>query len=449
MSKTVTYTHIVGERGAIRLADYCNQHEPYMIFRPVTVNDFGIDGEIELTEISSTNKTTPTAQIIKVQIKSTAKDNSYMKKETPTSFEFYAKHDDIEYWEKYRQYGIKVLLIVFDDRVDKLYCKEISNVDIANSKPQKGKQSYPIEFSKIENCLEWGKHNFTELYSKSFAGRIKHDVKETLATNLFPFKLSSFYLYQYKSTFTDKSKIRKAIDENKTPYFVLNGEYIYTFHELEDSFVEFTNTVLFSPNYYIELLNYHIKDFMGSKGLRFSKEYKRYYFKLNEHNDERKAKYVTRTRQSLGEIIVAKQYSYGKDNFYRHFAIDIRVICSNNDLFLLINHKWFFTSDKRNPIEPKLITKYTNGMNNNLHNKEVLNYQHFWWSYLAWSFDTKTDNEMIIFNGKQVKQTNIVVGKYIKQSVEFGIPTDGEKESAKNKLTNNNDIYTQSTLFDL
>jgi hypothetical protein len=465
MAKIVNKSHIVGERGAIRFADYCNQHEPYMIFRPVTVNDFGIDGEIELTEINIDNKTTPTAQIIKVQLKSTAKDNSYMKKDTDSSFEFYAKSDDIDYWNKFRQYGIKVLLVIFDDRNDKLYCKEITNIEIAEATPTAGKQSYPIVFSKVDNLLEWGKHNFLELYSKSFKGRVNFNVEETVAYNLLPFKSFPQYLYSYKSKFTDKRKIRSTIDESKMPYFTIYGDDIYTFHELGASFKDFKEQILVNPNereliskneilenrvyknYYIELMNLYIKAFMGTKGLKFCNNYKRFYFRLREDQDVRKAKYSTRISKELGELTVASEYSYGKDTFFRHFAVEFKVIFIEDKPHLLFNHQWYFTKDRKNTIAPDLITKYSNGMNNQLHNKELLSLLHFWWSYLAWNFDTKSDEEMTVFDGKPVKQTSIVISRYIKQVVPFGIPTDGEKVQNKKRNSNNTAQNTQQTLF--
>ncbi|OJW74270.1 DUF4365 domain-containing protein [Spirosoma sp. 48-14] len=76
MSKTVLSSHIIGERGVNAFADYCNRHQPYIIWREETKNDFGVDGEVELTEITIDGKTKPTSQILKVQVKSTQHDNS-------------------------------------------------------------------------------------------------------------------------------------------------------------------------------------------------------------------------------------------------------------------------------------------------------------------------------------------------------------------------------------
>ena len=116
MAKVVRGTHIIGERGVNAFADYCNRHKPYIIFREVTKNDFGIDAEVELTAVNEDGKIEPTGEILKVQIKSTEQDASYIKKEKPDRFSFYASQDDIDYWKKYRKYGINVLLVIFDGR---------------------------------------------------------------------------------------------------------------------------------------------------------------------------------------------------------------------------------------------------------------------------------------------------------------------------------------------
>ena len=56
MSKIITPQHITGEKGVVKFASFCVQHSPYLIFREETKNDFGIDGEVELTTINIDNK---------------------------------------------------------------------------------------------------------------------------------------------------------------------------------------------------------------------------------------------------------------------------------------------------------------------------------------------------------------------------------------------------------
>ena len=97
MSKYVTDTHITGDKGVAAFHQYCANHKPYILWKPETVNDFGIDGEVELTNVTSDGKLEATGEILKIQIKSTLK-GSYIHKETEDSFQFKPRKEDAEYW---------------------------------------------------------------------------------------------------------------------------------------------------------------------------------------------------------------------------------------------------------------------------------------------------------------------------------------------------------------
>src|SRR5690349_6191761 len=142
MGKQIRNTHISGEAGVIKFAEYCNRHQPYILFREVLKSDFGIDGEIELTRVNEDRKIEPLGEIMKVQIKTTGSDSSYIRNEKETTFEFYPRKDDVEYWEKYKKNGIEVLLIIYDLRNDALYCKKVIDADLYVGKQglRKGKK---------------------------------------------------------------------------------------------------------------------------------------------------------------------------------------------------------------------------------------------------------------------------------------------------------------------
>lgn len=85
-----------------------------------------------------------------VQIKSVSSDNSYIRNEKTNSFEFYPRKEDIQYWEKYKKNGIEVLLVIYDQRIDALYCKKVIDTDLfigkENLKPGKKKNTNAITF---------------------------------------------------------------------------------------------------------------------------------------------------------------------------------------------------------------------------------------------------------------------------------------------------------------
>jgi hypothetical protein len=56
MSKIIQESHITGDKGVAAFRSYCANHTPFILWRPETVNDFGIDGEVELTSRNSNGK---------------------------------------------------------------------------------------------------------------------------------------------------------------------------------------------------------------------------------------------------------------------------------------------------------------------------------------------------------------------------------------------------------
>jgi hypothetical protein len=448
MSKTVLPSHIIGERGVNAFSDYCNRHQPYIIWREETKNDFGVDGEVELTEITLDGKTKPTSQILKVQIKSTQHDNSYMTRETPETFFFNASEADMEYWKNYRQYGIQVLLVVFDGREgnNHLYCKQITDIEVGLS-TKKGKQkSQPIEFSKTQNRIVIGQNEFTERFQASFKNRINHFTSEILDTNMWPFKTEPRWLYTYPTHFKTKKDIFIKISQGEAPYFIIKNSVIYTFVPIEKDFKKFYEQIvsegqkrsehryqdvvqsLVMRNYYVELMNEYIRDFMRRRGLHYQRDFKKYYFFIKNDQTEYKVPYRTRKIEKETEKIVVNYYEYGKDQFFRHWALEAKPIFIEDKLYLVMSHKYLFTLDRKTPLKPDKITKYTNFINSRTFNDGVLDELHFWWHHLA-----KGGSELTLFDGTTLNQTSITLGKAINFTVKFGIPLDGEKLNTRKK----------------
>ncbi|MDJ1486215.1 DUF4365 domain-containing protein [Cytophagaceae bacterium YF14B1] len=464
MSKTVLPTHIIGERGVNVFADYCNRHQPYILWREETKNDFGVDGEVELTEITIEGKIKPTSQILKVQIKSTQNDKSYMASENEDSFSFYASEDDIEYWKNYRQYGYQVLLVIFDGREghDFLYCKQVTDIDAALATKKKKTKSQPILFSKTENRLIIGQNDFVTRFQSSFKNRINYSSKETLDTNMWPFRSRPPWIYTYPTHYKTKKDIFTKIAQNEAPYFVIKNSVIYTFIPIEKDFKSFFEHVVSEGkkrsehrfqdvlesvvlrNYYVELLNEYIRDFMRKRGLFYQKEYRKYYFFLKDDQTEYKVPYRTRKIDKETEKSVVTYHQYGKDAFFRHWAIEAKPLFIEDKIFLVVSHKYLFTSDRKTPLKPEKITKYTNYLNARTFNNGVLDLLHFWWYHLS-----KGSHEVIVFDGTTLNQTSITIGKSINFEVKFGIPLDGEKLFKRKKnISSAPSSSIQSSLFD-
>lgn len=417
---------------------------------------------MELTEITAEGKIKPTGKTLKVQIKSTQSDGSYIQRETPESFFFYASEADIEYWNSYRQFGYQVLLVVFDGRSGQefLYCKQITDIDVALTKTKGKQKSQPIEFSKTENRLVVGDNNFVSRYQASFVSRVNFTQIETLDSNIWPFTSTPRMLYKYPTHFKTKGDVFHKLKQGEDPYFILYNSEIFTFVPIETAFQKFFEHVVSEGqkrtvypyrevtesvvlrNHYVELLNVYIRDFMRSRSLHYQRHFRRYYFYLKEEQTEYKVPFRTRKINKQTEKTVAKEYTYGPNHFFRHLAVEVKPLFVEEKVYLVVSPKYFFSSNRKDPWDPKKITQYTNYLNAQTYNDGVLDELHFWWQHLA-----KGGRDIAIFDGTTVNQTSITVGSSLWFPVKFAPPLDGPKV-AKKKSTPSATVIAP-TLFDL
>lgn len=434
MGKVVSDTHIIGERGVIRFHDYCNNHFPYICFREVLRNDFGIDGEIELVKINDEGKKEMTGELLKVQIKSSS-GSGYIKRRRDGTFSFSAKKSDLEYWSKYE---LGVLLIIYDDETESLFAKKIRKEDYLGAK----KKSYPIDFSK-ENLLEKGKNDFVKTFSADFKTRVSFETPETIATNLLYIKQHPKKLYLYNSKYSTKKELFKKItNPNEAPYFVLYNKQIITGYNLTKNFKSFIDfaieedrpeiiqfEVIQKNQIYrrnlIELLNLMFKDFVSKKGIWYNRDYRRYYFSKSKESSERLIEKTSIKTGKKSQKKIVTFHQYGKDQFYRHNAFEVDYIFENESLFMLINPKYLFTTDGKTTLIPAKITKYTNYLTSREWNNQVLDQL-----YQVVNYITNTEHGIEVVNTEDVK---FFLTSFIQQAVKFGIPSDIPLERTSRK----------------
>jgi hypothetical protein len=475
MGKIVRNTHISGEAGVIKFAEFCNRHKPYIFFREVLKSDFGIDGEIELTRTNEENKIEPLGEIIKVQIKTVSSDNSYIRNEKTLSFEFYPRKDDIEYWDRYRKNGIEVLLVIYDLRVDALYCKKLLDTDVfvgkENLKTGKKRNTNAITFHKTDSLLQLGANDFTSKYSSSFKSRVNFDIKEYLTSNFLKYKQHPKQMYSYECLYKNKKAIYEVIEQNEAPFFIVYNSIVYTAFELGREYASFKSKILKDipgklitynsildnrdlRNHYTELLNDHLKYFLKSKKLAFQKDYNRYYFWIGKEQEEVRVTVTTRKRGQRSEKPVVKKFDYTKFSFFRHIALQCKHLFIEHDVYLIIQPKYYFTKDGKTPVEPKLITKLTNFLTSQEYNNHFCDWLHFWWSYLS-----LREEEIVIYEdpayktmtgvqsrGFYTKHVRLCLSHYNEFQVPFGIATD---KKDRRKAIETEAETTQKTLFDL
>ena len=473
MSKQIQNTHISGEFGVIQFAKYCNQHNPYIIFREISKSDFGIDGEVELTRVNEDRKTEPLGEIMKVQIKTVSSDNSYIRNERATTFEFYPRKEDIEYWEKYKKNGIEVLLVIYDNRKDALYCKKVIDTDVfvgkENLKKGKKKNTNAVTFHKSDNLLQPSTNDFTVKFSNSFKTRVAFGIQEYLLTNFLKYQQHPKQMYVYECQYTNKEAIYKEITQEEAPFFIAKNSQVYTATELGNGYSSFKKKVLQDVpaklityaqiledrklrNYYIELLNQYLKYFFRTKKMTFQKDYNRYYFWIPKEEESVIIPAVTRKRGQQTQKEAVKKYTYGKLTFFRHYALECKHFFLCNELYLILQPKYYFTENGKTPLAPKYITKLTNYLTSREYNNHFCDWLHFWFSYLS-----ANDKELIVFEDPAyktitsvkprsfyAKHLRIMLSDYTVFPVNFGIPLD-KKE--RRKASNTSDGAEQNLLF--
>lgn len=431
MPKYIREQHITGELGVNQFHNYCLRHKPFIIFRAENVSDFGIDGEVELAEYNSEKKLYATGEILKIQIKSTAK-GSYIHKETQDSFEFHASQDDIDYWKRH---NLSVVLVVFDIRTESLYAKKISQFDAVTLKSK-----IPIQFDKQENYLDINKNDFRERFSAQFKGRVDYSKNEKIALNIFRFSKLPRYLIEFKSYYKDPNEIFKIVSGNDVPSFKIVGDKIYTiydvtpFNKFKNEIIDYSTKKIHSfkksvldEDYHticVELINRQFQEIVRRKKIGFNKKYKRYFFMpLHDNFDEKKGHYreriVTYTpkKRSTATRTVVIYRTYAESTFYRHFAFETKSVLIQDELYLILNPQYFFTVDGKSPLpDPDEITKFTNYLTAREFNEQNLNHIHFIYSFLS------NRNGKIILC--EIENSEIELLKYVSIDSSFSIALD-------------------------
>jgi uncharacterized protein YktA (UPF0223 family) len=424
MSKYIGENQITGAKGVNAFEKYCLDHNPILIWREETKNDFGIDGEIEFTYRTPNGKIAVEGKVIKVQLKST-KLKGYISKENDETFDFIAKDVDVEYWSGH---SCDVILVVYFESEEELYARKITREDL-----NKSRKTQPIAFSKKENKLINGDNSFETKYSKWFKQRVSYNHEEKLFSNLFKFFQLPKFVKVFDSLFSDPRDIFNSLDNSvNIPPFVLKRKKLYSFANLDDfadfkEFVVADNGIVRTENtkYWItdednrrivvQLLNRYIKDYCYKKGVRYSRDYNRYYFKIGPDESIRKERYVSKKGRDTERTVAQRQEYYTPH--VRHFAFQTDYVYSDEVLYLVINPKYLFTSDGISPLEDKrLITKLTNYQTARELNQSVINQVYFIFKFLS--------NNRASLHLSDFTEEEIVVGQPKSFKVPFGIHED-------------------------
>ena len=217
MPKTVSSSKFQEWKGLDRLTQVV--HEMHCIFREISKDDYGIDGEIEVVVPKADGNGYETAPgIIKVQVKS---GPSYVKQDSPNGFFTPVSKTDLEDW--YRS-NFPVAFVVYHDADDSLYWQDVGSYVTSTS----GIWSTPfkIVFDKNRDRLTSECADALRCMAGIGAPRVSLSTQERHYLNLFRVAVLPKLITSSPTDLPDFVSVRAAVPEHGSPFCVLDGYLI-------------------------------------------------------------------------------------------------------------------------------------------------------------------------------------------------------------------------------
>lgn len=368
-------------------------HEMNCIFREITKDDLGIDGEIEIVVPKADGQGfQTTGGIIKVQAKSGL---SYVKEDNEEHFSTPVSKDDLELWHNATY---PTAFIVYHPKDDKLYWKEVKAY--VRNTPNIFQPPFKITFDKAQDEFN-AQTTFESLSAIAGASppRIVIGEKERLISNLLKIQRLP-RLWSAPTSMRSRGKIFHELGIDPPP-FTISNERLYSLGNLQRKGCSlapyFDNQAVRPENLnkvledaeqtrdYVYLLNQLLAIHLQSCGLDYSRDFRRDYFPKGDDDKQefKRGWYNIRTARNAPERILAKYYEYGVDRFWRHTAVNLSFKLFGNTWYLQIIPKYFFTYDGQTPYNKDKVGPYTTQIKARETNQHVLNHVLFWSDVLS------------------------------------------------------------------
>jgi hypothetical protein len=330
MGKTIASSKFSEWKGLDRISTIV--HELHCIYREISKDDFGIDGEIEVgvpKEDGQGYETT--GGIIKVQSKS---GESYIKHDSETSFYVYVKQQDLELWNRT---NYPVIFVVYHPGDDQLYWKDVKTY--VKTTIHVFQPPLRIAFDKTRDSFDESCYKAMCDLAQTSPPPISFQQQERLYSNLLLVKRAPGTMTQAITTYQQHKEIRAQL--KWTPPFVVRAGILYTLADLRnpDSVlrpfcdVATIRDVLVQQwirdehcrRDYIFLLNQLLASHLHRCGLRYNRDYQRYYFPREDdtRTEFKRDWFNVRTSRAAPPRIVTKYYCYGRECYWRHLAVQL------------------------------------------------------------------------------------------------------------------------------
>jgi hypothetical protein len=405
MSKTVPESKFQEWVGLDRISPVV--HQMRCIYREITKDDFGIDGEIEIVTPKPTGQGyETTGSIIKVQAKS---GKSYIKFDTHASFSASVSKDDLDLWYKA---NYPTIYVIYHPGDDKLYWKDVKSYIRASRNVWH--PPFHIEFNKQQDEFTPACYENLRAIAQVDSPRISFQQKEKLYSNLLPVtELPELWSSPTKAETDEEIRFCSAFD---LPPFFVSANRLYSLYDLTKPINPLANWIdavdvtrehlpLIWQDQdlkrgYIETLNQLMRSHLAQCFVKYTEAYRRYYF-IRENPQDLEFKHAwlnVRNNRAAPQRITVKYYKYGVDEFWRHLAVALNFKQFGEQWFLQIIPRYFFTTDGDFPFDNTKVGSYTTRIKAKEVNYHVLNHILFWSDVLSWPGPSPENRTKIIIS---------------------------------------------------
>lgn len=345
--KVLTDNQLLGERGIALIAELITKLG--FVWRPTSVLDSGIDGEIEIRD-----KRTGAVSGLLLKVQSKAVSN--FPRESDTEFEYAVEQRDLDYWQAH---NVPVILIVSRPSAAQAYWQPVRNAD-GSLKARR------FIFDKKRDRLDDGAGPALIEYVRSgvTGARGFAEVKrERLLSNLLPIRSLPPRLYLAETPFTTYKEVSKALEGKDISFeYSLRNKRVLTVRDLTDPRYEFLcdrGTVEEFPveqwsesndpeaqRDFVRVLNQCLKQVLRtSKGrVRYDSASKTYYFPSNPTNTGYSFGYMADKRRADREVVKELRNKKLKHLMgFRHSAMWGRFARYGGRWYLEVTPTYYFT----------------------------------------------------------------------------------------------------------
>ena len=389
------------------------------IWRPTPNDDYGFDGELELTRDGAV-----TGYIIKAQIKS---GPSYMRNKSASGFDFYANASDTDYWAKT---NVPAILIIYDPEGKQGYWVDVKKYAKEHTEFL---ESSTIRFSFRSNLLSAESIlHLSEIAINDEVERTEFlvdQIREKLHSNLLPVIAVPASIYEADFSLR---RLAEADDGGFSLAKSTAGRYLGFVNPVgpscpvrtsidstsirESRYPEYLRRSAMR-NYAVGRWNDAIRSRLLSRRL-VQKDQDTFYFPPEDDGSARKLTWES-TRGRTPERQVAYPYIGKKSQaaaFWVHHACRAAFCEVGGQYFLRLTPAYVFSHDGKKLIAGKEAGALSTSRTSKDRNYQVLNHLMFWLWYLA----DGQDSIALPMDDTEV----VVATSFLSANATFGIPAD-------------------------